>query len=62
MDINDNDPKFSLDQYDFSIRENTATVEFSVTASDADVGTNGEITYQFVSGNTNNAFVISELL
>lgn len=60
LDINDNSPRFSSDTYQFSFLENTATVEFFVMASDMDEGTNGEVTYKFINGSTNNAFVIGE--
>lgn len=61
LDINDNGPQFSEDMYEFSIPENTATVELTITASDEDEGTNGEIVYEFINGTTNSAFLIGEL-
>ena len=60
LDINDNSPEFTEEQYEVPIEENTDTIDFSVTATDGDVGTNAEIVYEFINGNTNNAFVIGE--
>lgn len=61
LDINDNNPQFSEDVYEFSIPENTATVELPITASDEDEGTNREILYEIINGSTNSAFLIGEL-
>ena len=58
LDVNDNSPEFSSDEYEVSLTENTDTVAFSVSANDLDSGINAEITYELVNGNTNNAFVI----
>ena len=60
LDINDNGPQFSPDTYDFDLVENTDTVELPITASDRDSGTNAEIIFELISGNTNNAFVIGK--
>lgn len=60
LDVNDNSPQFSEDMYEFSIAENTATVELPITASDGDDGTNEDIVYEIINGSTNNAFLISE--
>ena len=59
-DSNDNSPVFSPAFYSTSIFENTTfdqAVEF-VFATDADTGSNGDITYAIVGGNVNNAFYI----
>ena len=59
LDINDNSPQFTPDSdYEVSFYENTDIIEFSVTAMDEDIGTNAEIKYEFINGNTNDAFVI----
>uniref|UniRef100_A0A8C1GP78 FAT atypical cadherin 3b n=1 Tax=Cyprinus carpio TaxID=7962 RepID=A0A8C1GP78_CYPCA len=46
-DVNDNSPKFSLESYTAIILENAAigTEVIQVTASDEDIGQNGEISY-----------------
>ncbi|NWZ13955.1 PCDGK protein, partial [Agelaius phoeniceus] len=48
-DANDNPPVFAQDRYRVSLREDTppGTTVLTVTASDADTGTNGRITYGF---------------
>lgn len=59
-DSNDNSPVFQPTFYQVSLSENTTfdhPVEF-VFATDADTGTNGDITYTIVGGNVNNAFYI----
>ncbi|XP_036403740.1 protocadherin gamma-A11-like [Megalops cyprinoides] len=49
LDANDNTPVFSQDLYKTSLPENSlrGTVVLTVTATDADKGTNGEVTYSF---------------
>lgn len=59
LDVNDNSPQFSEDMYEFTIAENTATVELSITATDGDDGTNKEIVYEIINGSTHNAFLIN---
>lgn len=59
-DLNDNDPVFNQSAYSATVKEN---LNFQhrltrVHATDADRGSNGEIWYQIVSGNINNAFHI----
>ena len=61
LDINDNPPRFTRDEYGVSLTENIDIVAVSVTASDIDEGTNADITYELIDGNTNNAFVIGKL-
>lgn len=62
MDINDNSPQFTSAEYEVSLTENVDIVAFTVTARDIDAGTNADIVYELVSGNTNNSFVIGRLL
>lgn len=49
LDANDNAPVFSQDLYTVTLPENTPlnTVVISVSATDADDGANGEVTYEF---------------
>ena len=59
-DSNDNSPVFNNTFYQTSISENATfdqAVEF-VYATDADTGSNGDITYAIVGGNINNAFYL----
>ena len=44
-DINDNPPVFDNPTYNFTVTENTVTFSEFVTATDADLGSNSEITY-----------------
>lgn len=63
LDVNDNDPEFIPDSdYDVSFTENTDIIEFSVEATDIDIGTNSEITYEIINGSINNAFVIGKFI
>uniref|UniRef100_H3AQ83 FAT atypical cadherin 4 n=1 Tax=Latimeria chalumnae TaxID=7897 RepID=H3AQ83_LATCH len=63
LDINDNNPVFSQSIYEVEIGENTLTGMdlVQVTASDADEGTNGQIRYTIISGNTNGEFRIDSV-
>ena len=61
LDINDKRPGFIPDEYEVSLPENIDIVSVSVSARDIDAGTNAEISYELIHGNTNNAFVIGEL-
>ena len=49
-DINDNEPVFPLDDITVSIPENTPpeTVVLTAMAVDADIGSNGDITYSLL--------------
>uniref|UniRef100_A0A3Q3LYX4 Cadherin domain-containing protein n=1 Tax=Labrus bergylta TaxID=56723 RepID=A0A3Q3LYX4_9LABR len=60
LDVNDNTPSFSQNIYDIEIEENTLTGTdiIQVYASDADVGTNGQIRFSISGGNTNSDFRI----
>ncbi len=59
LDINDNVPMFSQPVYvENDIVENTGQVSIQVTASDRDIGSNMQITYTIVEGNSDNQFVI----
>lgn len=49
---------FGLDSYFFEVEENSPSVSFSVSATDADVGSNGEIAFEIIDGNTNDTFTI----
>lgn len=56
-DINDNRPLFSQPGgYSVAFEENAFGLTFSFSANDADSGKNGEITYDIISGNSNNQF------
>ena len=58
LDVNDNAPQF-LSGSNFSVsEENTDLSLFTVTATDLDCTTNGEITYSFHSSSTYNLFNI----
>ncbi|XP_074530806.1 protocadherin beta-15-like [Halichoeres trimaculatus] len=63
LDANDNVPVFSQTVYKASLPENSAldTLVITVSATDADEGVNGEITYEFdhVSGGNNNVFSLN---
>ncbi|XP_026214091.1 protocadherin beta-16-like [Anabas testudineus] len=60
LDANDNVPVFSQSVYKASLPENSPldTLVITVSATDADEGVNGEITYEFdhVSGENSNTF------
>uniref|UniRef100_A0A7N6ANX0 Cadherin domain-containing protein n=1 Tax=Anabas testudineus TaxID=64144 RepID=A0A7N6ANX0_ANATE len=64
LDANDNAPVFSQAVYEATLPENSPleTVVVTVSASDADVGVNGEVTYEFdlISDESNNAFSIDQ--
>ncbi|XP_041948168.1 protocadherin beta-16-like isoform X38 [Alosa sapidissima] len=65
LDANDNRPVFSEPVYKVSLPENTpiGTVAVSVSATDADEGTNGEVTYEFSlkSGKAAENFAIDKM-
>uniref|UniRef100_F6S7N2 Cadherin domain-containing protein n=1 Tax=Monodelphis domestica TaxID=13616 RepID=F6S7N2_MONDO len=52
VDVNDNAPVFSQAQYDVQIPENGAigSLVATVTATDLDIGNNGQISYSFFQG------------
>ena len=52
LDVNDNRPEFSQDQYEFSLREHSPVGEVLaiVTATDHDVGSNAMLTYSLSTG------------
>ncbi|KAM8732193.1 protocadherin gamma-A11-like isoform 36-T36 [Acanthopagrus schlegelii] len=64
LDANDNAPVFSQAVYKASLPENSAsdTVVVTVSATDADEGINGEVTYEFdhISDEDNNAFSLDQ--
>ena len=68
LDANDNKPIFDEDVYHFAVYENNA-LDVNDTrskfvglaeATDIDDGRNGELSYQFISGNINDAFIVSD--
>jgi len=61
VDENDNVPNFDEDIYNFTVVENSISgvIIGRVSASDLDIGDNGNITYSIISGNTNNTFRIN---
>lgn len=63
LDVNDNTPSFSQNIYDIEIEENTLTGTdvLQVFASDADEGTNGQIRFSIIGGNTNTDFRIDSV-
>ncbi|XP_030767379.1 fat-like cadherin-related tumor suppressor homolog isoform X3 [Sitophilus oryzae] len=62
-DINDNAPKFSLPNYNVKIREDVpkGTVVATVTASDPDLGPDGEIVYSLEDSDSDGTFKIDKL-
>ncbi|CAH2300904.1 protocadherin Fat 4 [Pelobates cultripes] len=60
LDINDNNPSFSQNEYKIEISENTLTGTdlIQVIASDADEGVNGMIRYSIIDGNPSGEFRI----
>ncbi|XP_057205098.1 protocadherin gamma-A11-like [Triplophysa rosa] len=64
LDANDNVPVFTQPVYEVSLHENVPveTVVFRVSASDADEGPNGEVTYEFsyLSIDSENLFTIDQ--
>lgn len=62
-DINDNAPKFSLSSYTVKVREDipVGTVVATITASDPDIGPEGEVIYSMVDDDSEGAFKIDHL-
>uniref|UniRef100_A0A8P4KJW2 Cadherin domain-containing protein n=1 Tax=Dicentrarchus labrax TaxID=13489 RepID=A0A8P4KJW2_DICLA len=64
LDANDNAPVFSQAIYKASLPENSPldTVVVTVSATDADEGVNGEVTYEFdhISDESNNVFSLDQ--
>ncbi|XP_050293822.1 fat-like cadherin-related tumor suppressor homolog isoform X3 [Anthonomus grandis grandis] len=62
-DINDNPPKFSLPNYNVKIREDVpvGTVVATVTASDPDLGPDGEVHYTLEDSDSDGTFKIDKL-
>ena len=60
LDVNDNAPQFTEDQYQASILENSTNNTFVVLiqANDIDSGVNGIVQYSITSGNTFDSFKI----
>ncbi|XP_046512183.1 protocadherin Fat 4 isoform X3 [Equus quagga] len=63
LDINDNNPIFAQALYKVEINENTLTGTdiIQVYATDGDEGTNGQVRYGIVDGNTNQEFRIDSV-
>lgn len=63
LDINDNNPVFVQKLYKVEIAENilTGTDVVQVSATDGDEGSNGQVRYAIISGNTNNEFRIDSV-
>ena len=61
VDENDNVPAFEENVYNFTVVENSLSgvLVGRVSASDSDIGDNGNITYSIVSGNINSTFRIN---
>ncbi|KAH7724707.1 Cadherin domain containing protein [Aphelenchoides avenae] len=57
-DVNDNAPKFLLDAYSVTVAENVTipSVILTVTANDADVGSNGKVHYSIASTSSSGLF------
>ena len=62
-DINDQQPTFEATFYNIEVPEDESlsTTLISVNATDNDIGQNAELTFDIVSGNTGNAFVINQV-
>ena len=62
-DVNDCTPQFSKKEYTARIREDVRPgyLVLTVSASDEDLGTNGEVVYSFSSGNDQGLFTINKL-
>lgn len=61
LDINDNVPAFNVKDYNVSLKEGRVTSAdpiVAVSASDADSGRFGTITYRIINGNDNDVFRI----
>ncbi|XP_019645842.1 PREDICTED: protocadherin Fat 4-like [Branchiostoma belcheri] len=62
LDVNDNFPVFSSDPYVVSVYEDIAvgSTVAPVTATDADSGTNAQVSYTIIDGNQENKFVVNQ--
>lgn len=62
-DINDNAPKFGLLNYNVRVREDVpvGTVVATITASDPDIGPEGEVVYHLEDDDSDGAFKIDKL-
>lgn len=62
-DINDNSPQFTMNTVSSEVPENTTSNSLiaTLTATDADIGSNGTITFDIISGDTNNVFNVTVL-
>ena len=60
IDENDNSPEFVESTYIFEVEENTDFIEFQVSATDVDLGSNSAVTYSIVDGNVEQTFLIGK--
>ena len=60
LDENDNVPDFDESTYIFEVEENTDFILFQVSASDRDEGSNRQVRYSIVDGNTEQTFFIGK--
>ena len=59
-DVNDNKPRFSQPEgYSVTFEENVIGSTFSFTVSDADMGMNGDITFDIISGDPGKQFSLN---
>ena len=61
IDENDNAPLFTEDVYNLSVVENSerGIIVTQLTANDLDIGSNANVSFAIVSGNTDNTFIIN---
>lgn len=62
LDENDNSPEFGESTYIFEVAENTDFIEFVVSATDSDIGSNRQLRYYIVDGNLEQTFLIGKYL
>ena len=61
LDVNDNPPAFEKSEYQAIVLENHLNSGIiTVFAKDPDVGTNGQITYEIISGDSDDSFEIDQ--
>ena len=58
LNLNDNSPIFSQDPYTMSIVEHSTMDTITISATDADLGTNGEVRYFIIDGNFQSSFSV----
>ena len=64
LDENDNAPEFRFDRYPVTVSETVGpnTTFLTVFASDRDIGTNAELRYSIVEGNTTGKLKLSGIM